>query len=58
MKTTHSVMGMPITVLIVSDDDLLANNATEAAFEEFYETERTYVQGLDLIYEVSSTALL
>lgn len=26
--------------------------------EEFYETERTYVQGLDLIYEVSSTALL
>ena len=23
--------------------------------EEFYETERTYVQGLDLIYEVSST---
>jgi FYVE/RhoGEF/PH domain-containing protein 5/6 len=26
--------------------------------EEFYETERTYVQGLDLIYEVSSIALL
>jgi thiamine biosynthesis lipoprotein len=42
MKTTHSVMGMPITVLIVSDDDLLANNATKAAFEEFYETDRTF----------------
>ncbi len=26
--------------------------------EEFYETERTYVQGLDLIYEVSSTCEL
>lgn len=26
--------------------------------EEFYETERTYIQGLDLIYEVSSTSEL
>jgi FYVE/RhoGEF/PH domain-containing protein 5/6 len=26
--------------------------------EEFYETERTYVQGLDLVYEVSSTCAL